>query len=273
MTTNASPPTVHELATTPLKGTRLHHPTSIQLESYGAAGDRRFFLVDHDGRRVEASNAPLTLVDANWDPTDDTLTITLPDGTNIAGRVELGEPVDAIVPDTGQVATGRVVLGPWADALSDYLNQRVQLAATPTPAPALDVAPVTVISIASITALEAHMSVADLGHRRFRMTLTLSDTDAFEEDTWYGRDAAVGSALLRFGGAVPRCVVTARDTRTGTRDHPVLSALRTLRSPIIDPVHGEVPLPLGIYATVIRPGTISVGDPIELLPPGAIETT
>jgi uncharacterized protein YcbX len=273
MTTNASPPTVYELATTPLKGTRLHHPTSIQLESYGAAGDRRFFLVDHDGRRVEASNAPLTLVDANWDPTDETLSIALPDGTHIAGRVELGEPVDAIVPDTGQVSTGRVVLGPWADALSDYLNQRVQLAAAPTPAPALDVAPVTVISIASIMALEAHMSVAGLGHRRFRMTLTLSDIDAFEEDTWYGRDAAVGSALLRFGGAVPRCVVTARDTRTGTRDHPVLSALRTLRSPIIDPAHGEVPLPLGIYATVIQPGTISVGDPIELLPPGTIETT
>ena len=41
---------VVRLSTTPIKGLALDHPSSIELTTHGAVGDRQFFLADEEGR-------------------------------------------------------------------------------------------------------------------------------------------------------------------------------------------------------------------------------
>ena len=61
-------PTVARFNVTPVKSTALHHPERIRLDERGAAGDRRFFLVDGSGRRFSgATKAPILPIRAAYD--------------------------------------------------------------------------------------------------------------------------------------------------------------------------------------------------------------
>jgi hypothetical protein len=52
---NQMPPAVTGLATTVVKGTRLRPVSEVELESGGARGDRRFYLIDERGRMVNGT--------------------------------------------------------------------------------------------------------------------------------------------------------------------------------------------------------------------------
>ena len=54
---------VVRLSTTPIKGLSLDHPSSVELTTHGAAGDRRLFLADREGGapRRTAQRPPLPL--------------------------------------------------------------------------------------------------------------------------------------------------------------------------------------------------------------------
>ena len=60
---------------------------------------------------------------------------------------------------------------------------------------------------------------------------------------------------------VPRCVVTTLDPDTGLRDFPTLKVIRDYRG-----INAEQQLEFGVYAEVVEPGEVSVGDPVEPLP-------
>ena len=64
-------------------------------------------------------------------------------------------------------------------------------------------APLTLVSQASIARLGQALGVADLDGRRFRMTITLAGPAAHDEDRWRGRELAIGGCRLRVGGPVP----------------------------------------------------------------------
>ncbi len=64
----------------------------------------------------------------------------------------------------------------------------------------------------------------------------------------------------RSGGAVPRCVITTLDPATGHRDFPTLHVIRRYRG-----VSADGDLPFGVYADVLEPGTVRVGDPVRPL--------
>ena len=57
---------------------------------------------------------------------------------------------------------------------------------------------------------------------------------------------------------MPRCVLMTRDPDTAQRDYDVLRAILAHRTPMAG---GEPPL--GVYATVVEPGVIRAGDPVE----------
>jgi uncharacterized protein YcbX len=94
------------------------------------------------------------------------------------------------------------------------------------------------------------------------MLIGFSGVEAYVEDTWNGRPLRIGTAELRVRGPVPRCNATTRDPDSGVRD------VKTLR--LIEEHRGQTPndygqgLNLGVYADVIIPGTISVGDELAL---------
>ena len=193
------------------------------------------------------------------------LDLRFPDGQTVSGPVVLGERTSGRVTwDGDRPIAGRRVVGPWSDALSQYLGERVELLEAVESRRAIDVAPITILGDGSVARLERELDTR-LGTRRFRMTMTLSGLEAHEEDTWYGRMLEIGGCRLRVGGPVPRCAATTHDPRTGVRDHPTLRGIVAYREPIEMPDGSVVKAPFGVYASVERPGPIRVGDPARLL--------
>lgn len=241
---------VSRINVTPVKSLRLQHPDAIELGADGAREDRRFLLVD-DGRRLYNGKRDTTLVrsSAAWDPGARVLEVTLPGGGIVVGEVSRGGP--AVVDVYRRPVRGHVVVGPWADAFSDLAGRALTLIEREDGAWATDARPATLVSRASA-------GLIDGDGRRFRMLFELDGTDALEEETWCGRNVRLGGALLRVGEPTPRCAVPSASPDTGVRDRDVLRELLAKRGAI----DGEACL--GVYADVLEPGVVRVGDMLQL---------
>ncbi len=244
---------------TPVKGTALMHPDPVAVTSAGIAENRRFYLVDERGALVSGSAfGPLVRIHSSYDPVDERLGLLFPDGTEISG------PADALgsfetTDYYGRAVPGRVVEGPFREALTAYCGRPVRLLRCDRDGDGADMEPLTLVSHASVADLASRGGHADeLDSRRFRITLELDGCAAYEEDTWQGRRVRVGDVTIRVGGQVPRCVVTTQDPDSGVKDWNTLTQIARLRQRI--PGGG---LPFGMYARVETPGSIRVGDPVE----------
>ncbi len=252
--------TVARFNVTPVKSTALHHPDRLRFDARGAIGDRRFFLVDGNGKRFSgATKAPLIPVRANYDEERDVLELRLPDGIVVTGRPE--PDGESLVADFyGRPVRARTIDGDFTEALSRYAGHEVRLARPDHPGDALDVRPVTLVSLESVAELArqgGHDGTLDPG--RFRMTIEIEGVARpHEEDSWAGRDVRVGEVRLRVAEPVPRCVVTTLDPATGRRDFPTLRVIRDYRG-----TNARKQLEFGVYAEVVEPGEARVGDPVE----------
>jgi MOSC domain-containing protein len=257
-------PTVARFNVTPVKSTALHHPERIRLDERGAAGDRRFFLVDASGRRFSgATKAPILPIRAAYDEAADRLELRLPNGVVVAGTTAEPDGEALEVNFYGRPVAAHVVDGDFSEALSTYAGHEVRLARPDHPGDAIDVRPVTLVSLESVAELARrgeHEGTLDPG--RFRMTIEIEGVSApHEEDTWAARRVRVGDAVIRVDEPVPRCVVTTLDPATGLRDFPTLKVIRDYRG-----INAEQQLEFGVYANVVEPGVVSVGDPVEPVP-------
>jgi uncharacterized protein YcbX len=255
-------PTVARLNVTPVKSTRLQHPDRVELTADGLAENRAFYLVDPMSALFTGADVgELQQILSGWDASTQTLTLTFPDGTIVR---EAGDALgDAVVTDFyGRPVPGRVVEGPFSDALRRFTGRNLRLIRCDRPGDAYDIEPLTVVSLASVAALAAGARHdGELDARRFRMNLELDGCAPYEEDTWAGRAARIGTAVIRFGEPVPRCVVTTLDPLTGQKDFATLTELARQRGRI----PGGKGLPMGVYASVVEPGSIAVGDALELV--------
>ena len=240
---------VSRINVTPVKSFRLCHPDGVRLAADGAVDDRRFLLVD-DGRRLYNGKRDTSLVRASaaWDPEARVLTMTLPAGEVVESEVARRE--STVVEVYGRQVRGHVVNGPFADALSDLAGRSLALVEREDGAWATDSRPATLVS-------EASLALIDGDGRRFRMLLELDGLEALEEERWRDRRVRVGEVVLRVGEATPRCAVPSASPDTGVRDRDVLRELVERRGRVA----GEVCL--GVYAEVLEPGTVRVGDAVE----------
>jgi uncharacterized protein YcbX len=250
-------PSVARISLTPVRTFRLSHPDEVELTAHGAVENRRFLLVDEEGRRLRSSltvwRAP---VSADWDPAAERLRVQV-DGEAVEGSaLPVAEPFP--IECGGREVAVRVVEGPWTEPLSRLHGSPVRIARPERPGE-LQEAPVTLLSRASLERLEREAG-SSVDPRRFRMLFDLDGCGEHEEDTWAGRRVRIGGAVVRVGGGVGRCAVTTRDPDTGERDLDTLRLLRAYREPLDD---GEIPF--GVYATVEEPGRVRVGDPVEPL--------
>ncbi len=252
---------VSRLSVSPVKGFAVWHPDEVTLGATGVPEDRRFYLVDADGLRFGAlRHGPLVRFSACYDAETDELVFRLPDGSEVAGTVEVGEPVTTDF--YGRPVSGRVLQGPWSEALSAYAGRSLRLVRTDRPGDGPDVEPLTIVSQASVRDL-ARLGGrdGDLDSRRFRINLEVEGCEPYEEDTWRGRRVRVGDAVLVVIRPVARCVVTTQDPTTGTKDFETLKVIARHRGRI----DGRGGLPFGMYARVQEPGRVRVGDSVEPL--------
>jgi uncharacterized protein YcbX len=260
---------IARLSVTPVKALRLSHPERVELTAAGIPADRRFFLVDEDGALFDGSDhGPLLQVIPDYQAADERLALAFPSGERVAGASdELGEPIRTDF--FGRPVEAHLVEGPFGEALSSFVGRGLRLARVDRDGDGLDVHPLTLVSSASVRDLAVRGgAVGELDARRFRMNLEIDGCEPYEEDGWDGREVEVGGATIRVHGQVPRCVVTTLGPDTGTKDFRTLTEIARYRPRI----GGRGGLPFGMYAEIVEPGPVAVGDPVEPLSPAGPST-
>ncbi len=114
----------------------------------------------------------------------------------------------------------------------------------------------SLFSLASVRALAAEAG-CPIDPRQFRANLYVEPVSSqpFEEEAWAGNLLEVGDQVLT--GVTqrdPRCMMVNLDPESGKQDPRVLRAIAQKHQ-------GQA----GVYANVIRPGVIRVGDTIRLV--------
>ena len=255
--------TVAWISTTPVKGLRLQQRNEAWVTEDGIPGDRAFFVAHAGGDMVSITRlGPLAAVVADHDADAGTLALHFPDGREVAGPVELSEPVD--VGFFGLKLRPRPLNGAFAAALSEHCGTPLRLYAMPPERPGVDrgrLGAVTLLSVASLERLREQAGERDLvDGRRFRMTFGIDGLEPHEEDGWVDREVRVGDVLLRVAGNVGRCAATTRQPDTGVVDFKTLHHLRAYRHE----VPTTEPLPFGVWCEVVEPGRIAVRDPVDI---------
>ena len=250
---------VTRVSIAPVKSLGLTHPESVDLTPSGVVGDRRFWMVNDEGRLVNGKLcAALMRVHSTWDEATRRLELRFPDGLEVAGTVELGQPVAATL--YGEAHPSRRVLGPWQDALARFAGFPVTLLWSEQGAVDRGAGGggwVSLVSRASLERLGEEVGERPVDGRRFRMLFEIDGVGPHEEDSWIGGAVRIGDAVVRPLGDVGRCVVTKCDPDTGKPDLDTLGALARYRR------EGRTePLPFGVYGEVVEPGRVSVGDPV-----------
>lgn len=241
-----------------------------EVEARGLAHDRRWMLVDADGRFLTGRQLP-RLVRVQAQPLgEDRVRLSAPgmdaievgidaDAARIATRV-WDSPVSAV--DAGSAA---------ADWFSAYLGRRVRLvhadARMRRPLDAgysepgdetafADGFPLLLLSRAAADALSTRVG-RDLGWRRFRPNLVVDGVPAHAEDRW--RRVRIGA--LEFDVVKPcvRCVFTTidPDSATAETDGEPLATLKGYR-------RGPQGITFGQNLIARGAGTIRVGDRVEV---------
>ena len=252
---------VVSIAVAPVKGLALEHREAIELGSAGVEDDRRYYLIDESGHLINQKRVP-ALATVIPEIGADGLRLRFSDGASVADEVGLGEEVTTSF--YGRPVRGRLVRGPWSEALSAHVGSPLRLVRTEHAGDGVDrgsSAGVTLVSTGSLQALAAEAGRDWVDGRRFRMLLTVDGLEPHGEDAWLGLRVRAGSAVLDVVGNVGRCAVTTRDPDTGVRDLETLDLIEAYR--------GELPttepLPFGVWGRVVEPGRVSLGDAVEPL--------
>jgi uncharacterized protein YcbX len=245
----------------PVKGLALASLPDALLDRDGVAGDRAFHLIDPQGRLVNGKrHSRLMLV--RPETHDGRLALRFPDGMVTDGELELGEAVTTSF--FGRPVDGRLVRGPWSQALSDYARTEVRLVRVQRPGDGVDRGADATATLLGTGSLDALAAAGGLGRRpdprRFRMLLGVDGIEPHAEDGWLGRRVRIGGALLVPRGNVGRCVVTTYHPDTAAPDLDTLKLLAAYRAD----VSTTEALPFGVWAEVAEPGQVAVGDPVAV---------
>ena len=251
-------PTVSRLAVAPVKGLALAPVDEVEVTPHGVPQDRRFYLVEESGKLVTGTrDSPLFTVRAATDDDASRLSLTFADGRELAGEVELGNA--ATTTFFGRPVAGHAVEGPCGAALSELLGRPVRLLRADDGGGGFDSYPVSLLSDASLEELTRQSGDGPVDGRRFRMLVHVAGTQPHEEDEWLGRRVRLGEALVEVTERDPRCRMTTRNPDTGVRDWDSLKAIKGYRGVVEDGIN------FGVYASVVEPGRVRVGDPVEPL--------
>ncbi|MCS6946675.1 MAG: MOSC N-terminal beta barrel domain-containing protein [Steroidobacteraceae bacterium] len=232
----------------PVKSARACEVSSVDLAAYGLQHDRRWLIVDADGRFVSQRTQPhLARLPVVFDgkclqlgPIDGhpALTVPVPERGAARRRITIWQS-HGVALDAGDTA---------ADWLAQWLGQPLRLVyaadgvferhADPryagstkaAPLAFADGYPILVTNTASLTALNRHLD-APIAMRQFRPNIVLDGLEPWAEDR-IGR-IEIGAIRLRLCKPCTRCIIPAIDQASGERSTdptPVLKRLRYNRA-------------------------------------------
>jgi hypothetical protein len=252
---------VRAIHLSPIKSLGLMSSERATLTPDGIAGDRAFVLLDDRGEVATMRKyGALARAGSRFDPDTGQLVVQLPDGSEMSGIVGGDERRSVLM--FGRDVHGTIVEGPWAEALSELAGAPMRLMRVGN-GHAQDTYPMSLLSQASLHELALRSGTVEVADpRRFRNTLLVDGVAPHEEDEWIGHDLRAGEAVLHVAERDPRCSMTTRNPQSGDRDMDTLRMIADYRS-LQD---GDICF--GVYADVVQPGTVAVGDTVEPLSKG-----
>ena len=254
-------PVIKSIHIAPVKSLALVDPESVYVNFPGIREDRRFLVRNDAGMMVtQRQIGKLAQVKADYSAATEILCLEFPDGETVSGTPELGERTDIKV--FRRQVWGRVVTGELSEALSEFCGEALMLMMPESPGVSQDAYPVSLLSQASIEHLgELAQDGVSVEYRRFRPNFLLDGCVTHEEDTWVGKEVAVGDELrVRVEMLDPRCAITTLNPDTGERDMDTPRLILGYRPDVSG--NGAC---FGVYGSVVTPGTASVGDVVKVV--------
>ncbi|HUV19784.1 MAG TPA: MOSC N-terminal beta barrel domain-containing protein [Ilumatobacteraceae bacterium] len=263
---------------------------SIDLDELGVVGDRTWAVRDLERGGIRGAKKIGSLMRLTARDIDDgQVEITLPDGSTVRTtdadvdervsaaldhrvRLEALRPADDLdhyrrgAPDSDDVvAELRGIFGREDDEPFPDFSVFPPIIAEfeSPPGTYYDVFPLMVMSEAALEALAVALPDSNVDIRRFRPSFVVdagddgavASTPGHPEFDWSGRRATIGSATIEFGAPCPRCVMVTREISS---DIPADGA-------VLRHIVRDLDQNLGIYATIVTPGTIRVGDAMRFV--------
>lgn len=257
---------------------------SATLDVDGIVGDRLWAVRDDELGVIGNTRkmGALMQLAAVAEP-DGSVTITLPDGSTTSSRssdagavlsAHLGQPVSRWArpsaadldfyrraPFTGDdlMAELRSIFAREDDEpLPDFGKfPEVSMEFETPPGALYDCYPLMLMSTSALRALAAAVPQSVIDVRRFRPSLVVDtgDQPGHPEFDWAGRRFAIGTAVVEVLNDCPRCAAITKQIS------PDVPADRSILRHVVKDLGQAV----GVYATVVQPGVVTVGDELRPL--------
>lgn len=215
--------------------------TEVALDSRGLVGDREWAVYDAGGK---LASGKMTSRFRRMDPVFALAAETLPNGGG----------VDIVLPSGERVRAGE---GRADVVLSDHFGEEVEVAPE-SDVPHQDAGQVSLVGSATLAELaRLHGIDAPLDVRHLRANLVVETDEPFLEESWVGRELALGGApdaaevVLRVVEPIERCrMVDLAQVEVAEMD----GLLRTISD--------QRNLCAAVYADVVTAGTVRIGDAV-----------
>jgi len=256
----------------PVKSMMGEELNAVEVTERGLVGDRAYALVDPSTGKVASAKNPRKwpnlfdfraafLEPPRTDAKTPPVRIAFPDGATITSeQSELTETLSRAlgreVRFTSAVPETPTLEEYWPD-IEGLDHQDAVTDESIPPGAFFDGAAVHLLTTASIARLQEAYPKGRFEVRRFRPNIVVEPAPGekgFVENAWIGRTLAIGPEVrLAVTGPCPRCVMPTLPQGDLPKDAGIL---RTA----LDENEGRV----GVYAKVVRGGTIRRGDPLSM---------
>jgi uncharacterized protein len=262
---------------------------SAALDPTGIVGDRTWAARDQvrggiRGGKVLGGLMQLSARYSSPDATGGPVVITLPDGSTVStddadvdarvsAAIDHEVALEALRPadDLDHYRRGAAYHDDFMDELRSIFGREedeplpdlsqfpeVIIEFESPPGTYYDVHPLMLMTTSALGSLAAAVPDSNVDVRRFRPSLVIDtgDADGHPERDWIGRQLRIGDAVVQIEGGCPRCVMVTR------RIDDEVPQDRTILRHIVRDLGQDV----GVYATVVTPGTLTTGDEVSLTP-------
>ena len=255
----------------PIKACRGQAAEAAFVERRGLRRDRRFMIVDLQGRFITQRDVPaLALVVPKL--TDTSLSLSAPNMPGLSLPVAANGPMKLVSIWSSDAVKAIDQGDEAAEWLSSYLKVPARLVYMPDESirpvnrqyavrpddhvSFADGYPVLIASQESLDDLNARLE-SPLPMDRFRPNLVVAGCPPFEEDGW--KRIRVGEVELALVKPCARCEVTTIDQASAVRSKEPLETLATFRR-----ADGNKVM-FGMNVIPLNEGWLRVGDPVEIL--------
>jgi hypothetical protein len=227
------PVTISALRRYPVKSMGGESLDRADLESRGLVGDRRYAVVDADGRFASGKDS------RRFRRRDAVFSYAT--ATSAAGDVEVRRD------EFSWLAGDEALDDDLTRAFGDPVRVLPENGTSH-----FDAGAISLVGTATLDWCRSELGV-DAQPRRLRVNVVMETDEPFVEERWVGRDLRLGVVGLRMVERIERCrtIDLAQDG--------VATTTRWLKA-----LGGSRELCVGVYADVVTPGSVAVGDPVEV---------